>query len=551
MSVLDLATLRVTVLAGDGDLTSGVLEGVGTSAKLPFVSGLASDPVSGALYASLNIDATVVRILPNNGSVSIFSGVSRVADGLGLNARFGHLSAMVVDAADNLIVADSVAHTVRRVATATGAVTTIAGASLVAGFADGAATAARFNRPSGIALNGSSALYVADALNHAIRLLDLAAGTVRTVAGGRGAAIADGPALTAAQLNYPAQLAVSGGAVFFIDCVNFGMKFYSPPTRAGDRLRVLRGGVVTTLGEGAGGVFFNFGGAASSLAVEPSSGNVFMTNFWAQEVVKWSPAGGALGSFSYVVGTSPGWPTGLAFDAAGRTFGTPGAMLVSRWSSWAVLRYNMPPAVASIAGAGNAFGAVNPGSQDGIFGNTSAMDGAVALQPGSIAFDSKGDVFIAHAQHNKIVRVGRLAGAACSFAVPAHSTAHACRPGTRVDWAARTCQPCPPAASVDVFPFSSYCQDASGTVIPQDAAAAAAVVAGISVGGVAAGIVVVVGLLAARAYYVVNARPELAGRKQRAARRASAGKGGGGGGPGGVLRSARSQELEVRSLHAV
>jgi len=180
-------------------------------------------------------------------------------------------------------------------------------------------------------------------------------------------------------------------------------------------------------------------------------------------------------------------------------------MLVSRWSSWAVLRYNMPPAVASISGLGDAFGgAVNPGSQDGIFGNSSAIDGAVAMQPNTIVFGSHGDVFIAHSQHNKIMRVGRLTGGACSFAHPAHSNLHTCRPGTSINWAARTCQACPPASSIDVFPFSSYCQDPLGRVIPSASAAEAAAVAGISVAGVVAGAIVVVGLLAARAYYVLK-----------------------------------------------
>ena len=517
ISVLDFSNLRVTVLAGDGDLTSGVLEGVGTSAKLPFVAGLATDPVSGDLYAALNIHATVVRITLGNANVSIVAGASRdVTDGLGLDARFGHISGMVIDANDNLLVADSTGHTVRTVSTATGAVTTLAGASLVAGFADGAATAARFNRPSGVALNGSATLYVADALNRAIRAYDFASKVVRTVAGGRGAGIVDGAATSTARLNYPAQLVVSGDSVFFLDCVNFDVSFYSPPAREGDKLRMLRNGVVTTLASSVGSIDFSTGGGASAMAVEASTGKVFFADFWNQRVHSWSPITG----LSTVVSTAPGWPTGIAFDTSGLTFGTPGSMLVSRWSSWAVLRYNLPPAVASITGLGNAFGgAVNPGSRDGIFGNASAIDGAVALQPNSIAIGSRGDVFIAHSQHGKIVRVGRLAGGACSFANLASSSAHTCRPGTFIDWPARTCRACPPTASEDVFPFSSYCQDPLGRVIKAPSAAADAAVAGISIAAVVGGAVAVVSLLAVRAYYVLKHDASQGSRAAASARR--------------------------------
>jgi thiol-disulfide isomerase/thioredoxin len=53
----------------------------------------------------------------------------------------------------------------------------------IAGLNDGDFDAARFFRPQGLALAGPDTLYVADTENHAIRRVDLAAGTVTTVAG--------------------------------------------------------------------------------------------------------------------------------------------------------------------------------------------------------------------------------------------------------------------------------------------------------------------------------------------------------------------------------
>ena len=65
---------------------------------------------------------------------------------------------------------------------ADGSVTLIAGATNTAAFADGAATEARFNTPSGLALETSGALWVSDTLNQVMRRIS-PAGLVSTVAG--------------------------------------------------------------------------------------------------------------------------------------------------------------------------------------------------------------------------------------------------------------------------------------------------------------------------------------------------------------------------------
>jgi hypothetical protein len=524
LDMTDPTGFSATVYAGDGDFTNGVIEGVGTSAKLPFVAGLTVDPASGDLYASLTVDATIVKIT-RTGAVSIFAGVSRPVDGRGLNARFGHISSMLVDAADNILVADSEAHSVRKVLTATGVVSTLAGAAPplkpTPGFADGVGAAARFNVPVGLALGapkpGGGTLYVSDAQNHAIRAVDLATLKVSTVAGGQGAPgqVVDGAALTAARLSYPAQMAWFKEQLFFLDCVNLQWRFNSPPLREGqgDKFRVLdlATGAVRTLGDSAGTDFFNFGRGMSTVVAEPATGFIYFADFWNGRVHKWANVGGPTGSFSYV--TQPNWPVGLAFDVNGAAFGTPGALLASRWGiepwgSWGILRYNMPSALNNpangdtpLVGLGDAFGSFNPGSHDGLFGNASAFQGAVAMQPGAIAIDSKGHVFVSHEQHDKIVRIGRLKGQACSFAVPADSPAHVCHPGAFIDWDAKTCRPCPPSASVDVFPFSSYCQDPLGNVINS---LDVATTVGASVGAIVGGVLAAVALLAGRAYYVIN-----------------------------------------------
>src|SRR5476649_1273459 len=89
-------------------------------------------------------------------------------DGIGSFARFNSPRALAVDASGNVYVADSGSHTIRQI-TLAGVVTTIAGTPGSSGTSDGTNSVAKFNTPSGIAVDGPTNLYVADWGNHTIR----------------------------------------------------------------------------------------------------------------------------------------------------------------------------------------------------------------------------------------------------------------------------------------------------------------------------------------------------------------------------------------------
>ncbi|MHB8417119.1 MAG: NHL repeat-containing protein [Myxococcales bacterium] len=109
------------------------------------------------------------------------SGGAGSSDGSGTAARFSFPSAAVSDGQGTLYVADTGNDTIRAVALATGAVTTLAGAPGVAGLVDGSGTQARFNQPGGLALDGAGNLFVADTGNGVLRQVALASGTVTTL----------------------------------------------------------------------------------------------------------------------------------------------------------------------------------------------------------------------------------------------------------------------------------------------------------------------------------------------------------------------------------
>ncbi len=169
------------------------------------------------------------------------SGFFGVKDGTKSTARFDSPSGAAVDNASNVYVADAVNNTIRLV-TPAGVVTTIAGLATNAGGADGAGNAARFNHPAGIAVDSAGNLYVTDSGNDTIRVVTRA-GAVSTLAGRAGnTGNADGTG-AAAQFYYPNGIAVDGaGNVYVADTDNCTIRLVTPA------------GVVTTLAGVAGGV---------------------------------------------------------------------------------------------------------------------------------------------------------------------------------------------------------------------------------------------------------------------------------------------------------
>jgi sugar lactone lactonase YvrE len=146
-------------------------------------------------------------------------GDESYADGTGTAARFNRPWGVAADGKGNLYVADSGNNCIRKIVIATGAVTTLAGDGTV-GYRDGTGTVAQFNNPWGIAVVGGN-LYVADSGNYRIRKIVIASGAVSTFAGPAGSTITadyvDGTG-AAARFGFPIDIAADGnGNLYVVD----------------------------------------------------------------------------------------------------------------------------------------------------------------------------------------------------------------------------------------------------------------------------------------------------------------------------------------------
>jgi len=198
-SILKISpTGTVTTLAGND--IRGYADGSGANASFYNPAGIAVD-ASGNVYVADSGNQLIRKINPN-GFVSTIAGTVGVVgqtNGIGTAAEFGYPTGVAVDSAGNVFVADTANNLIRKI-TPSGIVSTLAGAS-ERGWKDGVGSSAKFQSPTGVAVDSNWNVYVADQGNNLIRKIT-ASGVVSTIAGTGSTGNSDGD-LTIATFNKP------------------------------------------------------------------------------------------------------------------------------------------------------------------------------------------------------------------------------------------------------------------------------------------------------------------------------------------------------------
>jgi uncharacterized protein (TIGR03437 family) len=292
----------ISTVAGGG--YSGLGDGgLATSASLLAPASVAVD-ASGNLFIA-DTDHNRVRKVSGNGIITTvagggafetdYLGISFSGDGgPATSASLYVPSGVAVDGSGNLFIADSGNNRIRKVS-ASGIITTVAGGVVYAypyPGDGGPATSATLRGPEGVAVDASGNLFIADSYNGLIRKVS-ASGIITTVAGnGTQGFSGDGGPATSASLAGPLGVAVDGsGNLFFADSIN-------------NRIRkVSTSGIITTVvGSGATGLYTggfsgDGGPATSALLFAPSAvavdgfGNLFISDSGNYRIRKVSSGG--------------------------------------------------------------------------------------------------------------------------------------------------------------------------------------------------------------------------------------------------------------------
>src|SRR3984893_10596563 len=215
------ATGIITTVAGNGTQNYSGDGGPATSAALWTPTGVALDSANNLYIADFG-NHRIRKVAAATGIITTVAGNGTQGfsgdGGLATSAELGDPTHVVLDSVGNLIIADPGNNRVRKVTVATGIITTVAGNGTGAYSGDGGpATSAALQNPEYLTLDSADNLYIGDYLNNRIRKVTAATGIITTVAGnGTGSYAGDGGAATSAALHYPSSITFDNAGNLYV-----------------------------------------------------------------------------------------------------------------------------------------------------------------------------------------------------------------------------------------------------------------------------------------------------------------------------------------------
>jgi uncharacterized protein (TIGR03437 family) len=332
--------------------------------------------VVGAVSSCAWSQQYTISVFAGNGT-SGFSGDSGAATSAQLSAPDG----IAYDSSGNLYIADAANQRVRKVSG--GNITTVAGNGTAGYSGDkAAATSAEMLGPSGVAVDSSGNLYIADTGNHVIRMVS-SSGTITTIAGTNvGGYSGDGGAATSAELDLPSGVTVdSSGNIYIADSGN-GV------------IREISGGNISTiLGAGVASTFLDF---PVSIALD-GKGDLYICDSDGLRVTKFVlstntatvVAGngdiGFSGDFGPATDAKLQDPSAIAVDASGNLY-------IADTNNNRIRKVYTDGTIATIAGYGF----------PGYTGDGGPATNALLWAPHGVAVDGSGNVYVSDSGNNVV-----------------------------------------------------------------------------------------------------------------------------------------------------
>jgi uncharacterized repeat protein (TIGR02543 family) len=216
---------KISTVAGTGAYGYSGDGGAATSAQLKSPNGVAVDS-NFNLYIADYQNNRIRKVTAADGTISTVAGTGTAGysgdGGAATSAQLQYPQGVAVDSNFNLYIGDSTNNRIRKVAAIDSTISTVAGTGTAGYSGDGlAATSAMLNSPIGVTVDSSGNLYIADYMNVRIRKVAMD-GTISTVAGtGSAGYSGDGIAATSAKLQYATGVALdSNGNLYIADFFN-------------------------------------------------------------------------------------------------------------------------------------------------------------------------------------------------------------------------------------------------------------------------------------------------------------------------------------------
>ncbi|MGZ3999519.1 MAG: NHL domain-containing protein, partial [Mucilaginibacter sp.] len=327
---------------------------------------------------TVNIPIAPLSPVNTGGAVSQETyGVTTFAGSTGSAGTFGVINSIRLVGSSDLYITDGWQRLMR--ITPGGALTTIAGSTNNAGYADGQGAAALFNGPGEMAVDGSGNIYVADENNNVIRKVT-PAGVVTTFAGTGARGSADGT-LTTATFDQPTGLVFDGAGNLYVSDFNSNIIRKITPSGFVSTFAGTANQSGKTDGTGAAARFWGPGYLVTDL-----TGNIYVSDFNNNMIRQITLTGtvstvagtGAAGltNGNAAIATFNG-PQGMAFDVSGDLY-------VADQNNYVVRKITPSGAVSTFAGTGFR------GATNGY-----PLTSVNLSYPRDIVIDASGDLYLA------------------------------------------------------------------------------------------------------------------------------------------------------------